>query len=157
MKAHPIAAAIGAIAIATLLVALVARVLITQATTQQLAENDRLERALAPLRDKVGEVDPLRGVLEDFLARKQIIETIAPAAAPAAEALAELSQLPRSVVLKELNLERLHLVATSVVRRDEDLQAVIAKLGTSRLLGNPRVRTRDPKTGTTEVEMDLKP
>ncbi len=157
MKAHPIAAAIGAIALASVLVALAARVLITQATTRQLAENERLERALSPLRDKVGEVDPLRGVLEDFLARKQIIETIAPAAAPAAEALAELSQLPRSVVLKELNLERLHLVATSSARREEDLQAMLARLGATRLFNNPRVRTRDPKTGVTEVEMDLKP
>jgi Tfp pilus assembly protein PilN len=157
MKAHPIAAAIGAIAIASVIVALVARVLITQATTRQVAENDRLERALAPLLDKVGEVDPLRSVLEDFLARKQIIETIAPAAAPAAEALAELSQLPRSIVLKELNLERLHLVATSTARREEDVQAMMAKLGASRFFTNPHVRTRDPKTGVTEVEMDLKP
>ena len=96
-------------------------------------------------------------MLEDFLARKQIIETIAPAAAPAAEALAELSQLPRAIVLKELNLERLHLVATSVVRREEDVQAMMAKLGASRLFGNPRVRTRDPKTGATEIETELRP
>ena len=157
MKAHPIALAIGAIAIASLIVALVARVLITQATARQIAENEHLERALLPLKDKVAEVDPLRSVLEDFLARKQIIETIAPAAAPAAEALAELSQLPRAIVLKELNLERLHLVATSVVRREEDVQAMMAKLGASRLFGNPRVRTRDPKTGATEIETELRP
>jgi len=157
MKAHPIALAIGAIAIASLIVALVARLLITQATERQMVENERLEGALSPLKSKVTEVDPLRGLLEDFLARKQIIETIAPAAAPAAEALAELSQLPRTIVLKELQLERLHLVATSVVRRDEDLQAIMAKLGASRLFTNPRVRARDAKTGATEIEMDLRP
>jgi Tfp pilus assembly protein PilN len=157
MKAHPRAFAIGAIAIATLLVAFAARVLITQATARQVAENERLERALGPLKDQVVEVDPLRDLIQDFLARKQIVETIRPAAAPAAEALAELSQLPRSIVLKEVQLERMHLVATSTVRRDEDLQAVLAKLSTSRLFGNPRVRTRDPKTGATEIEMELRP
>jgi Tfp pilus assembly protein PilN len=157
MKAHPIALRIGAIALASIIVALVARVLIVQATGRQVAENDRLEQVLLPLKDKVIEVDPLRDLVQDYLARKQIVETIRPAAAPAAEALAELSQLPRSIVLKEVQLERLHLVATSVVRRDEDLQAALAKLGTSRLLGNPRVRARDPKTGATEIEMELRP
>lgn len=157
MKAHPIALRIGAIAIASVIVALAARVLIAQALTRQVAENERLEQALLPLKDRVIEVDPLRDLVQDYLARKQIVETIRPAAAPAAEALAELSQLPRSIILKEVQLERLHLVATSVVRRDEDLQAMLAKLGTSRLLGNPRVRARDPKTGSTEIEMELRP
>ena len=105
-----------AAAAALVVAAFAGRAFVLQRADAQLAENELLLAALAPLREETRERDLMREEIGDLLARKQIAETLDRHSSPAAEALAELSRLPRDIVLTRVEIDGMRLAATGSSR-----------------------------------------
>ena len=110
----------------------------------QNAENRQLEAALRPLRRETAEVDALKDAIAEYIARNQVAKVLAESSSPAAEAFAELSRLPRDIVLTEARIDAMHLVAAGVARSDTAARQMVEQLGAARFFVNPRIAQIDP-------------
>ncbi len=165
-KSRPMPQLIGTAAMLIVIAAFVARMIVAQRIEKQLAENDRLASAIVLLKKNTEEIEPLRGLIQDFLARKATVEVIQEHSSPAAEVLAELSRLPRAIVFTHVRIDELRLLAIGNASGENEVNEMITLLGTSRFIGRPRIRKLDgprkhrdlgPNTWVFEVEMDLRP
>ena len=151
--------------LAIVLAAFAARLLISQRIQAQQAENESLTRAIEALGKVAALGDALHELIADLLARKQIIENLETRSSPAAEALADLSRLPDTIVLARVQIEGLRLEATGVARGDGAAEDMIDRLGKMRFIRNPRVARLDaplahpgfgPGSRAFVAEMDLR-
>jgi Tfp pilus assembly protein PilN len=164
-KSHSVRRLIATAAIAIVIAAFVARMVVEQRTAKWSDENERLASAVAPLKTSTQDVDVLHDLIRDFLARKQIIDSMASHSSPAAEVLAELSRLPRTIVLTHVRIDDLRLSAIGNSSGENEVNDMITRLGTSRFIGSPRIRKLDgprhrdlgPNAWVFQVEMDLRP
>jgi Tfp pilus assembly protein PilN len=165
-KSDPIRLLISIAAIAIVVAAFVARVIVAQRIEQQLAENDRLASALVPLKEKTREIDALRDLIAGFLAKKQVIEHIASRSSPAAEVLAELSRLPRTIVFTQVRIDDMRLLATGNASGESEVSEMITRLRASRFIRGAQTRKLDalpehgdfgPHARVFEIAMDLQP
>jgi Tfp pilus assembly protein PilN len=109
---------VAGVVVATLVAAGIVRQFIAHRVGAQQAENQQLEAALRPLRRETAEVDALRDMIADYLSRSQVSKVLAETSSPAAEAFAELSRLPRDIVLTHAQAIDMRLVATGVAGND---------------------------------------
>ena len=96
------------------------------------------------MRRETAEVDALKDVVAGYLARHQVTKVLSESSSPAAEAFAELSRLPRDIVLTEARADAMHLVAAGVARSDAAVRQMVEQLGAARFIVNPRVAQTDP-------------
>ena len=137
-------------AVAAFAAAAIARWEIARTTEKVRAESARMEGRIDALRNQTREVSGLRHLLAEVLARKQIVEALAGRSAPAAEVLAELSQLPNSVVLDSVRIDGLRLQVDGWANSERQLTAVRAQLARSQLfksVGNPEARGAGGRNG----------
>ena len=132
------------VALATLVAAAGVRSFVAERLEAQQAENKQLEGALRSLRRETAEADALRDVIADFLSRSQVSKVLAEESSPAAEAFAELSRLPREIVLTHAQANGMQLVATGVARSEAAARQMIEQLGATRIITNPRIAKIDP-------------
>ena len=100
--------------------------------------------ALRPLRRETVEVDALKSVIAGFIARHQVAKVLSESSSPAAEAFAELSRLPRDIVLNEARIDGMHLVAAGVARNEASARQMVDQLGAAHFFVNPRIAQIDP-------------
>jgi len=115
-------------AVAAIIVAgaMVLRMVITDRAAVFAAENDRLAAATRVLSERTRDVAQVRGLIADFLARKQVMEGVADASSPAAEVLAALSRLPRSVVFAGASFDGLRVVANGTAENERAANDMLA-------------------------------
>lgn len=135
---------VASVALATLVGAFGVRTFVAQRVEAQQAENKQLEAALRPLRRETAEVDALRDMIADYFARSQVAKVLAEESSPAAEAFAELSRLPREIVLTHAQANGMQLVATGVARTEAATRQMLEQLGAMRYIMNPRIAKIDP-------------
>ena len=99
---------------------------------------------MRPLRRETAEVDTLKALIAEYLARSQVAKGLAESSSPAAEAFAELSRLSRDIVLTDARIDAMHLVATGVARSEAAAREMVEHLGTARFIVNPRIAQIDP-------------
>ena len=100
--------------------------------------------ALRPLRRETAEVDALKSAIADFMARSQVTKVLSESSSPAAEAFAELSRLPRDIVLNEARIDQMHIVAAGIARSEATARQMVEQLGKARFIVNPRIAQIDP-------------
>jgi type IV pilus assembly protein PilN len=117
----------------------VARVIVLGEVDAQRSRVARIKSELPPLEERIAEVRQLRPMIGDVLARKQIIEALAAARIPVANALADLSKLPPQIALRSVRGEGRRLVLEGDAASTEDLAAMLRQLAASPLLEAPKV------------------
>lgn len=97
-------------------------------------EIHRAERETAPLSN-----ERLKDTIAAVLERKKIVETIESAFVPSAEAIAELSRLPRGVILTRIEIDGRRLIALGELDREATAASIPAALAQSSFLIDARV------------------
>jgi Tfp pilus assembly protein PilO len=113
------------------------RSLITHRIDAQREENRQLGAALKDLRRETADADALHDLIADYLSRSQIAKVMREESSPAAEAFAELSRLPRDIVLTRAQANGMQLVASGVARSEADARRMVEQLGAMRFIANP--------------------
>ena len=134
----------ASVALATLFVATGVRSFIQQRIEAQQTENRQLEATLRPLRRETAEVDAMKHQIVELLARGQVTRALSEESPPAAEAFAELSRLPRDLVLTHAEVNGMHLVAAGVARSEAAARQLLEQLGSAQFIINPRIAKIDP-------------
>jgi len=123
------------------------RSLITHRIEAQREENRQLAAALKDLRRETAEADALHDLIADYFSRSQVAKVMREESTPAAEAFAELSRLPRDIVLTRAQANGMQLVASGVARSEADARRMVEQLGAMRFIANPRIARIDPAPG----------
>jgi Tfp pilus assembly protein PilN len=106
-----------------------------------------IQREIEKLNLEVSEIAGLREAKTVYDAYAQTANRVRERSiVPAAEALAELSRLPREVVLQGVSIQANRLTAIGEAASDSDLARVLPALGQARFIGGARVtRTASPQ------------
>ncbi len=103
--------------------------------------NEFIVRSTRSLELEAAEVKDFHGNITTFLARQRVIETLRSGAVPAAEALADLTLLPRTVVLESITIQGRDLRVYGVAASEEEARKAVSALAASRVIGKLRIRS----------------
>lgn len=101
--------------------------------------NEFIVRSTRKLELEAAEVKDFHANITTFLARQRVIETLGSGAVPAAEALADLTLLPRTVVLESITIQGRDLKVYGVAASKEEAREALSALAASRVIGRLRI------------------